>query len=164
MQNRKPVFGLCLMLAVGVGGCSTYLEATRPDPVDLDKFAPAEARLNVIGELGSPASSVKDQDKSCDVYQLYTHGPGAWGKAGIAFGEAAADVFTLGLAEVATTPAEAATRNKLHTVLFCYSADDKLAFVHESDSPSAQAAAVGSAQGGVPGVQASATQPSQSSH
>jgi len=164
MQNRKLTGGLLLLLGLSAGGCSTYLEATRPEPVDLDKFTLGEARINVVGEVGSPASSVKDQDKTCDVYQLYTHGPGAWGKAGIALGEAAADVFTLGLAEVATTPAEAATRNKLHTVLFCYGADDKLAFVHESDSASAQAAATGSAQGGVPGAQTAPPQPTSPAH
>jgi hypothetical protein len=43
-------------------------------------------------------------------------------------------VFTLGLAEVVTTPGEAATRNSLHTVLFCYGADDKLALVRESET------------------------------
>jgi hypothetical protein len=126
-----------MLLASGMGGCSTYMEATRPDPVDLDRFKPGEARIDVVGQIGAPTSSVKDQDKSCDVYQLYIHGPGAWGKAGIAFGEAAADVFTLGLAEAVTTPAEALTRNKLHTVLFCYGGDDKLALVQASDSDKA---------------------------
>ena len=132
MRNRGLVAGFCALFALSAGGCSTVMEATRPDPVDLDKFKPGEARIDIIAEIGSPTSSVKDQDKSCDVYQLYTHGPGAWGKAGIAFGEAAADAFTLGLAEVVATPAEAATRNKLHTVLFCYGSDDRLAVVHES--------------------------------
>jgi len=141
MPNGACAFGLFAMLAFSAAGCSTYLEATRPDPVDLDKFKPGEQRIDVIAQVGTPSSSLKDQDKSCDVYQLYTHGPGRWGKAGIALGEAAADVFTLGLAEAVTTPAEAATRNKLHTVLFCYAADDKLAFVRESEAGTGAAAA-----------------------
>ena len=134
MKNRRFILGLSLLASLSAGGCSTVLEATRPDPVDLGEFKRGEARLEVVGEVGAPLSSVKDQDKSCDVYQLYTRGPGAWGKAGIALVEAGADVLTLGLAEIVETPAEAATRNSLHTVLFCYTADDKLALVRESEA------------------------------
>lgn len=43
-------------------------------------------------------------------------------------------MLTLGLAEVVWTPAEAATRNSKHTVLFRYSGDNKLVSVRESDS------------------------------
>ncbi len=40
--------------------------------------------------------------------------------------------LTLGLAELATTPAEHATRNSLHTVLMCYDSDGKLQLQTES--------------------------------
>jgi len=43
-----------------------------------------------------------------------------------------ADVFTLGLTELATTPAEYATCNSLHTVLMCYDSEGNL--VSQTDS------------------------------
>ena len=63
-----------------------------------------------------------------------TLGPGAAGKGAIAATEAVADVLTWGLAEVITTPAEAATKNSKHTVVFCYSPKEKLISVKEADS------------------------------
>ncbi len=54
-------------------------------------------------------------------------------KASLAAGEAVGDVLTLGLTEVLFTPAEAATRNSKHTVMFCYGPDHKLVSVNESD-------------------------------
>lgn len=112
-------------------GCSVVLEATRPDPVDISQFQPGETHESVVERLGAPQSTAKESDgASCDYYSLYTHGPDAMGKAGIAFIEGAADVLTIGLAEVLTTPAEAATRNQTHPVTFCYR-DSKLARVTE---------------------------------
>ncbi len=46
------------------------------------------------------------------MYQLYTKGYGAEGKVPIVVAEAAADVFTIGLAELGLTPAEGVTRNE----------------------------------------------------
>jgi hypothetical protein len=60
---------------------------------------------------------------SCDLYSLHLSGYGAWAKAGIAFGEFAADCLTLGIAEVGATPTEAITRNKKTPVWFCYKAN-----------------------------------------
>jgi hypothetical protein len=111
------------------------MEASRPDPVRLDKFVVGEARFDVLAQLGAPiVAREKKGDQTCDIYKLYTHGPGAVGKGVIVAGEAVADVFTAGLFEVVATPGEAATKNKLHAVVFCYSADDKL--VSYSESPS----------------------------
>jgi hypothetical protein len=56
----------------------------------------------------------------------------------ITAGEAVADVFTLGLAEVIFTPAQAATEDDKHTVVFCYSPDNKLASVNQSENPSGE--------------------------
>ena len=73
--------------------------------------------------LGPPQATVKQEKLTCDSYKLYTRGPGTAGKVAIATTEVVADVFTLGLTELATTPAEYATRNSLHTVLMCYDSD-----------------------------------------
>ena len=114
-------------------GCSVVMEASRPDPVDISQFIIGESRVQVISQIGAPEATVKDGDLSCDVYKLYTRGPGALGKGAIATTEAVADVFTFGLAEVVTTPVEGATSNKKHTVMFCYDKDDKLVRTKESD-------------------------------
>ncbi len=117
-----------------LSGCSAYLEATRPDPVNLQNFAAGQNRIDVVAKLGTPTGSLADGDRSCDVYKLYTTGPGALGKGAIAAGEVAADVYTLGLAEVVATPTEAATRNAQHTVLFCYTPDNTLGEIRDTSS------------------------------
>jgi hypothetical protein len=117
-------------------GCSPVMESQRPDPVDLSQFKPGESRTDVAEALARVQTGAKDPIKDpkggeeCDVYQLYTHGPGRWGKFGIAFAEAGADAVTLGLAEVLFTPTEIVTKSATHPVTFCYK-DNKLADVTE---------------------------------
>jgi len=124
-----------LALSFALADCSTVMEANRPDPVNLRKFVVGERRFDVLAELGAPVLALqKDGDNSCDIYKLYTHGPSGVGKGAIVAGEALADVYTLGLAEIALSPTEAATRNKLHSVVFCYSADSILVSVKELQS------------------------------
>lgn len=53
---------------------------------------------------------------------LYTHGPNTLGKAAIITGKVAGDVLSLDMIEVVSTPAEALTRNSLHSVMMCYDA------------------------------------------
>jgi hypothetical protein len=91
---------IAIPLAVEVCACSPVLEATRPDPVDLNQFVPGESRINVLSELGNPVATTPDGDRSCDIYKLYTRGPNGAGKGVLAAGEAVADVFTLGLTEI----------------------------------------------------------------
>ncbi|MBV9997202.1 MAG: hypothetical protein JO127_18515 [Caulobacteraceae bacterium] len=131
-----------LMIAAStvlLGACSTIMEAKRPDPVDITRFNVGENRMDVIARLGAPPSTVKDQDDSCDVYKLYTKGAHGASKGAVILGEATADVFTLGLAEVVTTPVEAASKSHQHTVLFCYGADDKVASITDEGKPLATA-------------------------
>jgi hypothetical protein len=118
------VWASCAVLvpaAACLAGCSVYMEATRPTPVDLTQFQTGESRDSVIEQLGSPTATATEADgASCDSYHLYTRGYGAGGKVPIAVLEGAADVFTLGLAEAITTPVEGATKNQVHPVTFCY--------------------------------------------
>ncbi len=113
-----------LLVLCFVSGCSVFMEATRPTPVDLGKFHPGDSRSSVTQELGSPVTTSKGGGGTiCDLYLLYTKGYGVAGKAPIAVGELAADVFTIGLAEIVLSPTEAATRNEKRTVWFCYQND-----------------------------------------
>lgn len=135
-QLRSPASAACAatMLCWLLSACGPVLEATRPDPVDIHQFVPGERRINVLAEVGAPVASTTDNGNACDIYKLYTRGPGALGKGVIAAGEAAGDVLTLGLSEVLWTPAEAATRNSKHTVIFCYDQNGTLLSAKESDS------------------------------
>ena len=131
--------GLCIAaILFSLLGCSPVMEANRPDPVDMSQFVIGEKRMNVLADIGSPVATTKDGKNSCDIYKLYTEGHSAAGKGAIAAGEAVADVFTLGLAEVIFTPAEGATQDSKHAVIFCYSPDDKLVSLNQSDSPSGE--------------------------
>jgi hypothetical protein len=127
---------ICILsLPIVLTACAPVMEATRPSPVNLSQFKLGDSRASVISELGSPVSSHKEDQRFCDIYQLYTRGTPAVGRAAIATGEAVADVFTLGLSEVVFTPVEGATRNSKHTVLFCYSSsDNKLISVKEAST------------------------------
>jgi hypothetical protein len=119
LRLRHIVLVLCF-----VSGCSVYMEATRPTPVDLGKFQPGDSRSSVTQELGLPVSTSKGATgTSCDLYLLYTKGYGFAGKAPIVVGELAADFFTVGLAEIILSPTEAVTRNEKRTVWFCYQND-----------------------------------------
>ena len=131
LHVKTTVVVVCFAL---LSGCSPVMEAMRPDPVDIHSFVPGEKRLQVLAELGNPAASVPDGNQSCDIYKLYTRGPDAVGKGAIAAGEIAGDVLTLGLSEVLFTPAEAATKNSKHTVLFCYDPSARLISASESEA------------------------------
>jgi len=122
-----------LLVLCFVSGCSVVMEATRPTPVDLEKFHPGDSRSSVTQELGSPVTTSKGAGgTSCDLYLLYTKGYGVAGKAPIAVGELAADVFTIGLAEIVLSPTEAVTRNEKRTVWFCYQNDALLSVTVKS--------------------------------
>ena len=116
---------------LGLSACSTVMEAARPAPVQLARYHIGEPRADVIAALGAPKSSMQDGADSCDVYSLYTGGPNGAQKAAVILGEAGADFATLGLFEIAGTPAQALTRAKRHTVLMCYGGDGGLASVRD---------------------------------
>jgi hypothetical protein len=122
-------------VAVALGGCSTVMEAQRPPATNLNKFAFGEKRLDVVAQVGPALSTVQDGDSSCDIYKLYTSGTSKVGKGAIIFTEAAADVFTAGLAEAVLTPGEAMSKSKQHSVFFCYDKDSKLLTIKDSGKP-----------------------------
>lgn len=128
LAGRRGVFTIATA-ALFLASCSTVMEANRPSAVSLAQFNTGLRRIEVIEKLGAPASSVKTEGKSCDIYKLYTHGTSKVAKGAIIVGEAAADVFTAGLFEVVGTSAEAASKAHIHTVLFCYSDDERLTSV-----------------------------------
>ena len=129
-----------------LGGCSTVMEANRPNAVNLAKYTPGEKRSDVVAALGAPESTLKDGGNACDVYELHMKGASTAKKAAVIIGEAGADLLTLGLAEVVAAPSEAVSKGRPHTVLICYSGDGSLVSVKdESEAMSQPPAAPGSA-------------------
>ncbi len=133
---RATTRGVALsVLCLTVSACSAGMESSRQTPVDLSQFSTGESRQQVLQELGTPAGTFVDGDGAkCDTYNLYTHGYGGAVRAPIAILEIAADVVTLGLAELALTPMEAATQADQHPVTFCYR-NDQLTRFHASENP-----------------------------
>jgi hypothetical protein len=123
--------GLIAAQLAWIGGCSVYMENTRPTPTNLIQYAPGTTRDDVLAKLGAPiTSSPGPGGMSCDLYRLYTKGYGEAGKIPLSVLEVAADVFTIGLAEIVLTPTEAMTKNDQHPVDFCYK-DQKLVSVEQ---------------------------------
>ena len=139
----KSFWSVCalLLLASWVAACSVYMEATRPTPIDTGDYPAGMTRDEVITKLGPPYNTMTESGgATCDFYKLYTRGYGAGGKIPIAVTEAAADVFTGGLAEIILTPTEGETRNEKHPVAFCY-VNQKLVWVTFEGMPSPTATA-----------------------
>jgi hypothetical protein len=135
-QLKYLFFVLCI-----AGGCSVYMEATRPTPVDLAEFTPGESRLSVLEDVGAPVTTTKDHDgNTCDLHLLYITGYGDPVKVPLAILEGAADFFTIGLAEIILSPTESVTRNEKKPVWFCYK-NDSLLNVTVASSPSESATA-----------------------
>ena len=137
----KSILSVCaaLLLASCLAACSVYMEATRPTPVDLNDYQPGILRDAVVEKLGAPDSTAFGSDgTNCDFYKLYTRGYGSAVKFPIVLAETAADVFTLGLAELLTSPTEYMTKNEKHPVQFCYNAQ-KLVRIVDENTPNASA-------------------------
>ena len=130
----KNLFLIAVIMSTAA--CAPIMEANRPDPVDMSQFATGESRINVVSQLGSPTSTLPDKGNSCDIYKLYTKGPGKLLKGAIAAGEIVADIVTVFLAELIFTPTEAATKDDRHAVVFCYNKDNNLVSLTQSDSNS----------------------------
>ena len=137
----KSVLSVCvaLSLATCLAACSVYMETTRPTPVDLNDYQPGILRDAVVEKLGAPDTTAFGSDgTNCDFYKLYTRGYGSAVKFPIVLAETAADVFTLGLAELLTSPTEYMTKNEKHPVQFCYNAQ-KLVRIVDENTPNASA-------------------------
>ena len=122
---------VCCISSVALCGCSTVMEANRPQAVSIKSYKANDRRFDIISKLGAPLASTKDGDLSCDLYKLNTHGHTGAAKGAIVAGSAIADVFTLGLFEVVGTSAQAASKTKLHNVMFCYAPDERLSQIKD---------------------------------
>lgn len=97
------------------------MQTTSPSSVNISQFSIGDNRTKVIAALGSPVASYKEGQNFCDIYK--TRDKGTAGKA--------IDFFTLGLNESSFTQ-EGATNSK-RSILFCYSPNNKLISITQSD-------------------------------
>jgi hypothetical protein len=129
---RIVSIALVATTALWLSACSTVMEANRPEGVKLSTYHLGEKRVDVVSTMGAPQSEVRDGDRSCDVYSVYTSRTNGAQKAAVILGEGAADLFTVGLFEIVATPAQAAAKPSKHTVLMCYGEDNGLLAVKDN--------------------------------
>jgi hypothetical protein len=101
----RSITFLALVLFTNTG-CSVYMAAKQPDAKDLSVLKPGIHRSRIIAELGAPIwSGEKDGDKA-DVF-VFKQGYSGAARTARAVFHGTADVFSLGLWEVISTPTEA---------------------------------------------------------
>jgi hypothetical protein len=104
---RQSIIGIVLVAALGFSGtaCSIYKAASQPGPANLTGMSVGTPRAQLIAQLGAPKFSDMDsQNRKQDVFE-FDSGMNQAAKARI-IPYLAADLFTLGLAELILWPAE----------------------------------------------------------
>lgn len=87
-------------------GCSVYMAAHQPSAKNLSVLDPGTPRSQVIAELGAPVWSGEKDGNKADLF-TFTQGYSTGAKVARALFHGTADVFSLGLWEVVSTPGEA---------------------------------------------------------
>ena len=109
-------------------GCSAYMAANQPGPKDLSLFTKGTPRSRLIAEYGAPINTETKNGARKDIFK-FTQGYDAGVRAGRAILHGAADVFTLGLWEVAGTPIEGHFNGTQISAEVVYDAQDNVATV-----------------------------------
>lgn len=116
---------LLAFLCIFQSGCSVYMAATQEDKKDVSVLTVDTPRSVVIGKLGAPNSSEKEDGKRVDYYS-FVQGYSKGNKVARAVGHGAMDVLTLGLWEVLGTPAEAVFDGKKINAEIFYDENNKV--------------------------------------
>ncbi len=109
-----------------LAGCSVVMATKQPDKKDLSVLQTGNERSRVIAELGPPLYTEQKDGQTVDVFS-FTQGFSKGMKAGRAVAHGAADVFTLGLWELAGTPIESAASGTQVKVKVTYDKDNRVA-------------------------------------
>lgn len=109
-----------LTIAIVLSSCAAMKATNQPNKKDLSVLAPNTPRNYVIAELGKPVhTQVTKSHKRIDTYS-FVQGYSKTNKTIRAVGHGVADVFTLGLWEVAGTPIEGIASGKKMQVEITY--------------------------------------------
>jgi hypothetical protein len=106
-----------------LSGCSVYMAAHQPSEKNVDLFKIGTPKSFLVAEFGKPVSTETRGGKKYDIYR-FTQGYSGGAKAGRAFAEGVADVFTLGIAEIITTPVESIADGNLVAYEVSYDKND----------------------------------------
>lgn len=96
---------MILACTLSFTGCSVYMAASQPPKKNLAVLRPGTPRSEVLAELGKPSSSRLVNLRRRDWF-LFTQGYSKEARVGRAFAHGTIDIATLGLWELAGTPAE----------------------------------------------------------
>lgn len=99
---KKLTFALLIIL---ISGCSVFMAARQPDATNVDLFKTGTSRSMLLAEFGLLLVSEVRNGKRIEIFK-FVQGYSAGVKAGRAVFHGVADVLTLGLWEVVSTPTE----------------------------------------------------------
>ena len=116
-------FSAMLALVFVLSGCSVYMAAHQPTEKNEALFKVGTSRDALIAEFGVPVTSGVKNGKKYEIYR-FTQGYSQGNKAARALVEGTADVFTLGLTEVITTPVESINDGSLRVYEVTYDSND----------------------------------------
>ena len=117
----------CFLLC-GLTACSAYLAARQPVEKDLEVLTRGTPRALVLAELGRPVASSLANLKRVDYFK-FTQGYSKGNRAARVLGHSAANVLTLGIWDVAGTPAEIYFNGTEETIKVTYDENDRVATV-----------------------------------
>jgi hypothetical protein len=100
-----PRLVLLVLPVLPLAGCSVFMAANQPDRKDLSVLAAGTPRSRLLEEFGQPVSSRLQGDKRIDLFS-FVQGYRKETKAVRALGHGVGDIATVGLWELAGTPAE----------------------------------------------------------
>jgi len=101
------VLTMVTMSSLTITGCSVHSAMNQPSKKDVSVFNRGTPRFEVIGEVGEPVDTQKNDDGTITDTYSFIQGYSKGAKAGRALGHGLMDVATLGLWEIIGSPTEA---------------------------------------------------------
>lgn len=127
MFFRKNLFNI-IAISCLISSCSVYMAANQESRKDLSVLNAGTPRSLVLGKLGQPVNSEKENGIRTDYFN-FTQGYSGGSKAVRAVGHGVMDVLTIGLWEVIGTPIEGVADGQEMTVEIQYGEDNKVSEV-----------------------------------
>jgi hypothetical protein len=125
-SHRRTILAWTLIVAsllvFQLGACSVYKASNQPSKRNLGVLKPGTSRDHVIAELGAPVDSEQVEGGKKDIF-TFIQGYSKSAKISRAVFHGVADVFTVGLWEVAGTPIEGSFDGKKISVSVIYDSE-----------------------------------------
>ena len=126
-RTFHQVAGRVIVIAVliSTSGCSVFMAANQPAKKNLKKLDVGTPRGLLLAEFGTPINTETRNGTRTDTF-VFVQGYDKANKATRAFVHGTADLFTLGLWEIAATPGEAVFDGDKMVVEVAYDREDKV--------------------------------------